>query len=310
LGGVVPVTAATDPATLPSFIIIGAMKAGTTSLADYLRDHPDVYLPKMKELNFFVDQVTDPEDIRVHNWHRGVEWYARQFRDGTGTRMRGEASPNYTKMKAVPGTAARMASIIPEARLIYLVRDPVERIASHHRHLVAAGRERRPLGEAVATSPRYLDPSMYAKQVAEYRNYFPSDRILVVVAEHLWARRDETFRSIMEFLGLEFDRQDEDALAHKANVSERKRVPGSVLTRARRLPGWWELTSRLPDQWKAAATRPFTRALPAGAGSMTARVQERLRDELASDVRALWSDLPTGFDGWGFTPPDSSPPTT
>ena len=300
----------TDRATLPSFIIIGAMKAGTTSLADYLRGHPDVYLPRVKELNFFVDQVTDPEDVRVRNWHRGVAWYARQFRDGTDRRMRGEASPNYTKMSTAPGTAARMASVIPEAKLIYLVRDPVERIASHHRHLVAAGRERRPLDEAVATSPRYLDPSMYTKQMAEYRNHFPSDRILVVVAEHLWARRPETFRCVLDFLGLDFDRQDEAAVAHKANATERKRVPGSALTRARRLPGWWELTTRLPDQWKAAATRPFTKALPAGAGSMTAKVQERLRDELRSEVRALSPDLPSGFDGWGLIRPDSSPSAT
>src|SRR3954451_2019382 len=96
---------------LPTLVVIGAMKGGTTSLYHYLRAHPDVFMSNEKELNFFSD-----DDM----YDRGREWYEAQFTGDKArrARVRGEASPRYTMASAAPDTAARMAALLPDARLV------------------------------------------------------------------------------------------------------------------------------------------------------------------------------------------------
>jgi len=142
---------------LPDFLVIGAMKCGTTSLYHYLREHPQVFMPQLKAPEFFAE---------ASNWHRGVDWYRRQFA-GAGAEVLaiGEASNVYTKYPRYMDVPARIAGHIPDARLIYVVRDPVERIRSHYRTRVAEGTESTPFDVAVFENPIYLDYSRYAMQV-------------------------------------------------------------------------------------------------------------------------------------------------
>src|SRR5215211_9390855 len=107
---------------LPNFLVIGAMKAGTTSLYHYLRHHPQVFMPEIKELNFF-----NP----LRNWRRGVEWYEEQFEGIPDSVVAiGEASTSYTKFPWIREVPARITSVLGEIRLIYVVRDPIERMQS------------------------------------------------------------------------------------------------------------------------------------------------------------------------------------
>src|SRR4051794_28578727 len=106
---------------LPDFIVIGTTKGGTTSLWRYLSDHPDIFMPTRKELRFFSNN---------ERWRQGVEWYARQFEGAGEHQLVGEASPQYTSWPRYPHVPERMASVVPNAKLIYLVRDPVARTAS------------------------------------------------------------------------------------------------------------------------------------------------------------------------------------
>ena len=126
---------------LPSFLVIGAMKAGTTSLYHYLHAHPQVFMPSIKELDFFV---------AGGNWGRGLHWYQKQFAGaGPGAVAVGEASTMYTKYPSVDGVPERIAAHLPEVRLVYVVRDPIDRIRSHYRHRVAVG-----TGDRVPSSKR------------------------------------------------------------------------------------------------------------------------------------------------------------
>src|SRR5687768_8813331 len=102
---------------LPNLIIIGAMKCGTTSMHGYLRRHRQIEMSGTKELDFF---------IAGRNWEKGPDWYASQFPGGTA--IRGESSPNYTSALIFPGVPERMHSVVPDARLLFMVRDPVDRI--------------------------------------------------------------------------------------------------------------------------------------------------------------------------------------
>ena len=104
------------------------MKCGTTSLYRYLALHPQIAMSQRKELDFF---KTDAD------FAKGLEWYSAQFPDDSG--VRGEASPNYSKFHIFPGVPDRMRSVLPDIKLIYLVRNPVERAVSHYMHSVHGG---------------------------------------------------------------------------------------------------------------------------------------------------------------------------
>ena len=108
---------------LPNLIVIGAAKCGTTSLHAYLDEHPEIAMSREKELHFFVDRK---------NWGRGIEWYEAQF--DASAPVRGESSPGYSAYPLYEGVAERMARVVPDAKLVYLVRDPVERVVSHYTH--------------------------------------------------------------------------------------------------------------------------------------------------------------------------------
>src|SRR5215217_5064804 len=133
---------------LPTLMVIGAMKCATTALHDYLDAHPDITMSTPKELNFFNGSSM-----------RGLAWYASHF--DPRSKLRGESSPGYTS-PSFPDTAARMASAIADVRLVYLVRDPIERALSQYRHHLRDQTEARPLEEAVLdTSSQYIPRSRY-----------------------------------------------------------------------------------------------------------------------------------------------------
>ena len=178
------------------------MKCGTTALHAYLDAHPDILMAAPKEMNFFVGPRVEGGDQSWHggNWHRGLDWYASHFAEG---RVCGEASPSYTS-PSFPEAAERMAAVLPDARLIYLVRDPIDRALSQYAHHRAAGTERRPLTEALLDEEsQYIARSRYHERVRPYLERFPSDRIAIVLQEHLLVRRRSTMSSLFDFLGVD-----------------------------------------------------------------------------------------------------------
>ena len=161
---------------LPTFIVIGAMKAGTTSLARYLDEHPDVFVCNPKEPQFFIESGT---------WDRGVAWYRELFAGGRDSIARGEASTDYSKLPRHSGVVDRIAAVAPDTRIVYSVRDPIERIRSHYVHEVAHMGLRQPLADAVRDDPNYVDFSRYAYQIAPYRERFGDERVQIVTSEDL-----------------------------------------------------------------------------------------------------------------------------
>jgi hypothetical protein len=180
---------------LPTVIVIGAMKGGTSSLHRYLNAHPEICMSRTKETNFF---------IRKGDVERDESFYDTQFRvRGKGQiRHYGESSPNYTKWPAVEAVPERMHRLVPQARLVYMVRDPIERMISHYGHSVAAGREQRTLEEALSPSPakRYLNPSRYRTQIERFLEHYPLEQILVVSSEDLRQERRATLARVFHFL--------------------------------------------------------------------------------------------------------------
>lgn len=181
---------------LPQFVVIGAGKSGTTSVWSYLAEHPQIFMPAQHELNFF----SDPD------WRIRLDWYENQFANASD-RLRGEKSVYYTMHPYKPSVAGRIHELIPEAKLIYLVRDPIPRIVSHYVQALVQGVEQRPINEAVIPldEPKnwYVCTSRYASQLREYLRVFAADQILVVDHSDLLARREHTLRRIFGFLGVD-----------------------------------------------------------------------------------------------------------
>ncbi|NED97014.1 sulfotransferase domain-containing protein [Phytoactinopolyspora alkaliphila] len=186
--------------TLPNLVIIGAMKCATTALHHYLDQHPDIGMSNPKELNFFWGPASVNGDSPASTWHRGVEWYARQFQP---TPIRGESSPGYTSPDH-PEAAARMAAVIPDTAVVYLVRDPVERAVSQYWHHRADGDETRPMHAAILDpDSQYISRGRYFERLMPYLEHFDPARIAVVSQEQLFSDHENVLRSLFRFLGVD-----------------------------------------------------------------------------------------------------------
>ena len=178
---------------LPDFVVIGAMKSGTSSLYRWLGAQPDLALSPVKEPHFF---------SRDEVWERGVGWYRTLFPQAPG-KLVGEASTTYTNPDQCMAAAARMARLVPEAKLIYVLRHPVERMRSHYRHAILRGEERRPL-DRILDDPgnRYLRRSLYHHCLAPYIEEFDRAQICVVRFEDLITDDAPAWFAVLDHLGL------------------------------------------------------------------------------------------------------------
>jgi hypothetical protein len=274
--------------TLPNLIIIGAMKGGTTSLHYYLSLHPQISMSREKELNFFV---------RECNWDKGVEWYKSNF---TGrAQVYGEASPLYTNYPTFRGVPERMHSVVPQAKLIYILRDPVERLVSHYAHYYAEGRETRPIAEALADfSCPYICRSQYAMQLELYLEYYPPSSILIITQEDLLRRRRATLREVFRFLNVDdsFHSLRFAITKHKTRDKRRLSRTGELLTR---MPGLVTLKRLAPDvHWHLERWLCFPFSHKVERPVLGEPLRQALIDYLRGDVNRLRAYSGRDYGDW------------
>lgn len=214
-------TATASTRVLPDFLIIGAMKGGTTSLFNYLASHPSVVEPRDKEIHYF-----DWNFARGCRWYRGNFPTSRAMRRAklaTGLSLTGEASPYYLFH---PLTPQRCHEMLPDAKLIVLLREPVSRTVSHYHYEVLRGRENLTLEEAIEREQdrlsgetkrieseldynswdhrysSYLARSIYIDQLERWVAFYPQEHMLILQSEFLFANTEECYAQTLEFLGL------------------------------------------------------------------------------------------------------------
>ena len=237
---------------LPNLLIIG--KCTTSSLHYYLSFHLQICMSQKKELDFFAQEF---------NWCKGVDWYKSQF---TGVaKIYGEASPSYTHHPFFAGVPQRMASLVPDAQLIYLIRDPIERVISDYIHEVSKNREDRTFTEAVTDfhNNRYLTCSLYSMQLEQYLQYFSRSQILVLANEELYAERQQTLEKVFRFLAVDvaFLSEKFNQLRHQSSDNRRQTALGLWVAR---LPIKKMLSHLSPDrQWsyERRILLPFSREI-------------------------------------------------
>jgi hypothetical protein len=163
-------------ANLPNLFVIGAMKAGTTSLCEYLGAHRDVYMSAQKETYFF---------SRASNHLGGPSRYLKFFAKAADRKFVAEGSTEYAKRPFTEGVAERIHGFNPNSRIIYLVRDPLDRLVSQYKHMVKNGRESESLASAILRRSDYVTNSYYAYQLAPYVALFGRSAVHVARFEEL-----------------------------------------------------------------------------------------------------------------------------
>ena len=227
----------------PDFIVIGAMKCATSTVCAYLEDHPDIFMVPRGEPNFFSHD---------DNFAKGPGWYAAFFADRTMERLGGEGSNDYAAGQMYPETATRMAAFHPGLKLIYMVRHPVDRIASAWvQNRTDSGDAVPPtLDRAVLERPeRYVDQSLYWKNLQRYRAVFPDEQIFTGFMEDLSADRDAFFARLTAFLSVP---PNAEIRRGHVNPSQGKRVPGRAYTTVNRLPFAATMKSLVPKGLRLA----------------------------------------------------------
>jgi hypothetical protein len=281
-----------DPARLPNIVIIGAAKSGTTSMLNYLDVHPDVAVSTQKEMRFF-------QDPDYRSW-LGI--YQSHF--PTGTRYRAEASPAYSRMPSVPGVVDRMADLVPDARLLYLVRDPIDRtVAEYVEQLqwrAAGGTLEERLADAEDPRNYLVAGSRYASQLREYRRRYPAEQIQVIDLADLSADVVGTMRRVFDFLDLEHPSMSEEDFG-MFNTRDDKRMFPEWMFKLRRGP-IVRTMHRLPERPRRFISELAWRRLrtPVEQPELSERDRRVLQEVLAPDVADLRDLTGLAFATWSL----------
>ncbi|WP_428389453.1 sulfotransferase [Mucisphaera sp.] len=256
---------------LPSFLIVGAAKSGTTTLWHLLRQHPEVYVPAVKEPWFF-----------SHHYERGLGWYEGLFDGAVGEKALGEASVTYTMRESYPRVAERIARDLPYVKLIYLVRHPLEQIESMYlqRRKVSGHRMPHDFNRAIRERPALVDGACYARQWGVYAGLFSAEQMLPVLFEDLKADPHGTLARVLDFIGVDSGFEPEDRRVR--NVSSGHTVDTHAASWLRRMPGFRWVADRSPRSViriaRGVLKRPITER-PGWTRETLARVLGEVRPE-------------------------------
>lgn len=198
----------------PDFIIIGAMKCATSTLHEQLAQQPGIFMSELKEPNFFSND---------EQYERGFDWYLSHFQEASNSDLCGESSTHYTKLPTYPQTVERLYKHLPNVKLIYVIRHPIERLLSQYVHEWTMNVITADLDRAIDLHPELIAYSQYAMQLQPYFEIFGPQRILPVFFERLIKHPQTELERICRFLDYEKPPIWDEALDAKNVSSDRMR---------------------------------------------------------------------------------------
>ena len=293
--------------TLPNFIVIGAPKCATTSLHAYLATHPQIFMSQQKELHFFLDKPWG-------GWKLGLDWYREQFEEGREYSLRGESSPGYSIDGFTADVVEKMAALLPEAKLVYMLREPLARTRSHYteelynhhippdlslQQILAAGPDEPGILGDNYRSMVYT--SLYHKQLSLYLQHYSLEQIYFMTMETLQDQPLEALRGLFRFLEVDEDFVPPN-LSEKLNEKASKRLrvinPTALV---RNLPGYEIVSRALPRNLKGLYRRAISREIDYNALMQISEEHEvQLRELFAPDMAALRAVTGQSFVEWNL----------
>jgi len=293
----------TSPLRKPNLFVIGAMKSGTTSLHEYLDTHPQIAMSAQKEPAFFAEEFT---------LRRGENWYLSLFPQDAHYRYLGESSAHYTRLPLFQGVPHRLHQFNPHARLIYIMRNPFDRVISHYRHAVRVRPilkghgEPRPLLKAIRNSPEvYLAASDYALQLNPYIELFGLDSLYTLTFESLVANPQPELDRIYHWLDLPSHPLGEQ-LGHAHNTTPKDTTTAAgtgILYRIRFSDTWDRLAPYVPrnvKQW--AKRRAYRTPDPKQSDEEVQRLRAEISGIQSRQIDALSRLLGKDFPEWRAEP--------
>jgi hypothetical protein len=316
----------------PTFFIVGTPKAGTTSLYHWCRQHPSIFMSPIKEPCYFAPEIAHVTErsteayladrASLRRWLDGprieprtrglvLDWadYLSLFRDAGGAAAIGEVSGNYLASETAP---AALSSRIPAARIVMMLRNPVDRLYSQFASARNAGDAEGSFGRWAEEQLRQesagrlrfgpVSTGMYATHLRRWRRSFPDDQLRVFFYEDYTARPREVLAELFAFIGVDPDQAVDASQRH--NVTTEPRWP--ALHRLVRPAAPW-IEAALPMSIRGAI-RQWTRR-PA-TGSPTARERALIAEAYGADIEALEALVGRDLSHWRVPVPAAGPPAT
>ena len=296
--------------TLPNFLIIGAQKAGTSAIYAYLSQHPQVFASEIKEPAFFAFEGLDlsfagPDDARALRYIvRDIERYRELFRKAGSRARAGEASTMYLY---APRAAERIRHYIPNAKLIAVLRDPVDRAYSAYRHLVRDGRETVSFEEGLAAEPsrtaanwhpifHYKQRGFYYAQLRRYFELFSREQIAVYTYDEFKAAPQALLKAMFAFLDVDPDFQPDMSVLHNVSGIPRSRLLHAIIGRPSRVK---DLAKRLlPARAARLHAALMSRNIKVSGPKMAPETERALREEYREDIVQLESLIGRDLSAW------------
>ncbi len=278
------------------FVVPGFSKCGTTSFCAYLDQHPEVFIPKRKEPNFF-----------AFNYGRGWGWYEALFKDSAPARVLGEGSTFYTAAMYEERACERMLQRFPDVRLIFIARDPIARMESSYREFHHSGHRYGlsvppTIGQAVKKFRNLVDDTLFWQRINAYRRRVPDSRIHVLFLEDLRRNPAAELAKCFQFLGVDPAVQIKNT-DRRFNAGTSKLYDSRLLRLVRRRP----LTNRLWEKLSVDAQnhlgrllglrRPFT-----GPVEWDPLALKQVMREITPDARQFLSHCGKPADFWDLRP--------
>ena len=235
--------------TLPNTLLVGAAKAGTTSLCRDLERHPDIYMYPSKETHFF-----------SFRYDKGIDYYQSLFRPN-GQPIVMEASPEYSTRGHTQRSADRIAEHIPDARIIYMVRHPLRRLESEYVQELANGLDPLPFSKAIFDW-NLIEGSLYQKNYQIFADKFGPENIHVLFFEDYLAEKEAALSDLMAFLNVT-DKPDVSAPRKATNTRDEKVIDPPLLKTLRELPLFERAKHLVPDGVKLALKKHISRTVEA-----------------------------------------------
>ena len=275
----------------PTFLIVGSAKCGTTALASILDTHPDCCMSRPKEISYFQDTIDRQPNP---NYAEGWNWYQQYFSHYNGESMVGEATPSYSDRSRSPMTAKRIHTFNPNIKIIYMVRDPLQRQISAWKMQYDGGKLksapwRREHQWALDGFDHWMqrqrevkqwDTCRYGYQLAAYEALFPVENICVSFLEEWKRSKESEVRRIMTFLGLDPDSWLPNS-SENANRGSDRKIVHPLIQKLRMLPQVQGIVKHFPISMREWVREIISRP---GSYSLSPEISDKTRNEFTRYV--------------------------
>ena len=265
---------------MPDFILMGAMKSGTTTLHRQLGLQPGILMSEPKEPNFFSDDLV---------YAKGLDWYRSLFAEAAISDLCGESSTHYTKLPTYPRTVKRMKAALPRVKLIYMMRHPIDRLVSHYIHEQFEWRMRMPIDQAIERHPELISYGCYSQQLEPYIDAYGAENILPIFFEHFVKHGQEELERVCQFVGYRGQPRQVEIEETMNNISKLRMRKSPVRDALVYSPVLQAIRRKLiPQSWRDRVKRLWQiTERPALSESSVQRLEQIFEEDLAKLGRAL-----------------------